>query len=148
MNKGNNVVKVGIKKLVAHAQIPEYATEGSVGMDLVATDYRYDYDKKVHEYGTGIALQLPVNFEAQIRPRSSISKTSLILANSVGTIDTDYTGELIVKFKEIDDRGMFYEVGDRIAQLIIVPVPKIKLVEIQELSSTERGTGGFGSTGR
>lgn len=142
------MLQVGIKKLVAHAQIPEYATEGSVGLDLVATDYRYDNNCKVHEYGTGLALELPEGYEAQIRPRSSNSKTSLVLANSIGTVDTDYRGELIVKFKEIDTRGIIYEVGDRIAQLVIMPVPRINLVEKQELSSTSRGSGGFGSTGK
>ena len=145
------MLEIGFKRLVAHAPKAEdliYGTPGSVGIDLIATDYRYDHDRKVHEYGTGIAIELPEGYEGQIRPRSSNAKTSLILANSIGTIDTDYRGELIVKFKEVDDRGVFYNVGDRIAQLVVMPVPKVKLIEKSELSGTKRGDGGFGSTGR
>ena len=69
------------------------------------------------------------------------------MCNSPGTIDSDYRGELIFRFKSIDDRGLFYSVGERIGQIVIVPVPKIKLEEADELSETKRGTGGFGSTG-
>lgn len=141
-----NEVKVKIKRLVAHAEIPEYQTAGAAGMDLVAVDYNYNHDTKYHEYGCGIAIQLPQGYEAQLRPRSSISKTSLILANSVGTLDSDYTGEIILRFKEIDDRGIVYRVGDRIAQVVIQKIPQIVFEEVEELHSTERGSGGFGST--
>lgn len=138
---------IKFKRLVPHAIEPEYATDRAAGLDLYAADYNYDHDKKFHEYGTGIAIEIPEGYEAQLRPRSSISKTSLIMCNSPGTIDSDYRGELIFRFKAIDDRGLFYSVGERIGQIVIVPVPKIKLEEADELSETKRGTGGFGSTG-
>lgn len=143
----NQPLTIKFKRLVPHAIEPEYATDRAAGMDLYAADYNYDNDTKWHEYGTGIAIEIPAGYEAQLRPRSSISKTSLIMCNSPGTIDSDYRGELIFRFKEIDERGLFYAVGERIGQIVIVPVPKIELQEVQELTDTKRGTGGFGSTG-
>jgi len=139
--------KIKIKKLCINAALPEKATEGSAGYDLVAIDYVYDNDEKYHVYGTGLALELPPGYEAQIRPRSSIRKSSFMLVNSPGTIDSDYRGELMVTFKEIDDREQFYEIGDRIAQLIIKKVPDIELEEVSDLTETDRGEGGFGSSG-
>jgi len=112
-------------KLVAHADEPMRATKGSAGYDVVATDYNYDYDTKYHEYGLGLAVDLPIGWEIEVRPRSSISNTSLIMCNSPGTIDSDYKKEIIVRFKEIDDRGLFYEVGDRIAQFVFKEVPLV-----------------------
>ena len=147
------MLEVKIKKLHKDAVIPKYETIGSVGMDLTATSKKYDeYGNVV--YGTGISIQIPEGYYADLRPRSSISKYDLVLANSVGTIDTDYRGELILKFKPSvyfgvnrgDDVGVMYDVGDRIAQLVILPYPKVSFVEVNELSETERGTGGFGST--
>ena len=140
-------LKVKIKRLVTHAEIPEYKTSGAAAVDLVALDYRYDADNKFHEYGTGLAIALPEGYEAEIRPRSSISKYSLVLVNSPGTIDSDYRGELLVRFKQIDDREIIYDVGDRIAQLVIKEVPKVTFEEVDELDETKRGSGGFGSTG-
>lgn len=143
----NQPLTINFKRLVAHAIDPEYATEHAAGMDLYATDYNYDNDTKFHEYGTGIAVAIPPGYEAQLRPRSSISKTSLIMCNSPGTIDSDYRGELIFRFKQIDERGIYYQVGERIGQIVIVPIPKFVLQEVKELTETKRGTGGFGSTG-
>lgn len=140
-------VKVKIKKLASHAEVPVFATAGAAAVDLVALDYRYDPDNKFHEYGTGLAIALPEGYEAEIRPRSSISKYSLVLVNSPGTIDSDYRGELLVRFKEIDNREIIYDVGDRIAQLVIKEVPKVDFEEVTELDETKRGSGGFGSTG-
>lgn len=142
------VMEVKIKRLYEHVDIPEKATKGAAGFDLVAIDYRYDHNNHYHEYGTGLSIELPQNYEAQIRPRSSISKNSLVLVNSPGTIDSDYRGEIIVRFKEIDDRGVLYNVGDRIAQLVIQEIPEVNFVEVTELASTDRGSGGFGSTGK
>lgn len=140
-------LEIKLKKLVEHADIPERASAGAAGFDLVAIDYRYDQHNGFHEYGTGLAIELPPGYEAQIRPRSSISKTSLILVNSPGTIDADYRGELIVRFKTLDNRENLYSVGDRIAQLVIQEVPQITFKEVDKLGSTDRGSGGFGSTG-
>lgn len=143
----NQPLTIKYKRLVTHAIEPEYATDRAAGLDLYAADYNYDPDTKFHEYGTGIAIELPEGYEAQLRPRSSISKTSLVMCNAPGTIDSDYRGELIFRFKDIDDRGLYYSVGERIGQIVIVPIPKIRLVETDELSDTKRGAGGFGSTG-
>lgn len=156
------MLEVKIKKLHKDAVIPKYETVGSVGMDLTATSKEYDkYGNIV--FGTGISIQLPDGYYADLRPRSSISKYDLVLANSVGTVDSDYTGELILKFKcslklephyyavntmeaKLPDFQKEYEIGDRIAQLVILPYPKVSFVEVDELSKTDRGTGGFGST--
>lgn len=147
------MLEVKIKKLHKDAVIPKYETVGSVGMDLTATSKKYDEYGNVM-FGTGISIQIPDGYYADLRPRSSISKYDLVLANSVGTIDSDYRGELILKFKPSvyfgvnrgDDDGVMYNVGDRIAQLVILPYPKVSFVEVDELSKTDRGTGGFGST--
>ena len=151
------MLEVKIKKLHKDAVIPKYETTGSVGMDLTATSKEYDeYGNVV--FGTGIAIQIPDGYYADLRPRSSISKYDLVLANSVGTIDADYRGELILKFKpslrkSTWNNGVYetdevkeYNVGDRIAQIVILPYPKVSFVEVDELSKTDRGTGGFGST--
>ena len=149
------MLEVKIKKLHKDAVIPKYETVGSVGMDLTAISKEYDeYGNVV--FGTGLAIQIPEGYYADLRPRSSISKYDLVLANSVGTTDSDYRGELILKFKPSvyfgvnrgDDDGVMYDVGDRIAQLVILPYPKVSFVEVDELSDTERGTGGFGSTNK
>ena len=149
------MLEVKIKKLHKDAVIPKYETIGSVGMDLTAVSKEYDEHGNI-VYGTGLAIQIPTGYYADLRPRSSISKYDLVLANSVGTIDSDYCGELILKFKPSvyfgvnrgDDDGVMYDVGDRIAQLVILPYPKVSFVEVDELSETERGTGGFGSTNK
>ena len=149
------MLEVKIKKLHKDAIIPKYETIGSVGMDLTAVSKEYDEHGNV-VFGTGLAIQIPEGYYADLRPRSSISKYDLVLANSVGTIDADYRGELILKFKPSvyfgvnrgDDDGVMYDVGDRIAQLVILPYPKVSFVEVDELSETERGTGGFGSTNK
>lgn len=146
------MLEVKIKKLHKDAVIPKYETIGSVGMDLTATSKKYDeYGNVV--FGTGISIQIPDGYYADLRPRSSISKYDLVLANSVGTIDSDYRGELILKFKPsahyvVNGEGVMYNVGDRIAQLVILPYPKVSFVEVDELSDTERGAGGFGSTNK
>ena len=153
------MLEVKIKKLHKDAVIPKYETVGSVGMDLTAVSKEYDeYGNVV--FGTGISIQLPDGYYADLRPRSSISKYDLVLANSVGTIDADYRGELILKFKPTlrkstwnngvyeTDEVKEYEIGDRISQLVILPYLKVSFVEVDELSDTERGTGGFGSTNK
>lgn len=151
------MLEVKIKKLHKDAVIPKYETVGSVGMDLTAVSKEYDEHGNV-VFGAGLAIQIPEGYYADLRPRSSISKYDLVLANSVGTIDSDYRGELILKFKPTlrkstwnngvyeTDEVKEYEIGDRIAQMVILPYPKVSFVEVDKLSDTERGTGGFGST--
>jgi dUTP pyrophosphatase len=138
---------VKIKKLDSKAVTPAYAKAGDAAVDLTAISLsKVDKDEFGYlEYGTGLAIEIPEGYVGLIFPRSSISNSGLILTNSVGVIDSGYRGEIKFRFKHIPDTS-FYKVGDRIGQLIIMPYPQIEFEEVQELSSTERGEGGFGST--
>ena len=138
-------MEVRIKKLNPNSIIPTYAKNGDAGMDLVATSIISDTPEQI-TYGMGVALEIPEGFVGLIFPRSSIRKTGLQLSNSVGVIDSGYRGELQATFKKT---GLHkYEVGDRGAQIMILPYPEIEFEEVEELSNTERGEGGFGSTGK
>lgn len=144
-------MKVKIKKLRENSVIPQYANEGDAGLDLVASWIRYT--DEYLEYGTGIALEIPKGYVGLIYPRSSISTKGMILCNSVGVIDSGYRNEVIVRFYTpllygVNSSRPEYHPGDKIAQLIIVPFPTIEFEEVTSLSETERGHGGFGSTGR
>ena len=140
-------MKIKIKKLHPSAIIPTYAKEGDAGLDLTITTIK-DESFQV-TYGFGIALEIPEGYVGLVFPRSSIKKTELILSNSVGVIDSGYRGEIMATFcKLAGSVSHKYFVGDRALQLIIVPYPKIEFEETKELSETERGTGGFGSTGK
>ena len=145
-------LQVKIKKLHEKAVIPKYMTDGAVGMDLVAISENPVFENGIAyiEYGTGLAIEIPKDHVCILAPRSSItSQTSLVMPGSIGIIDRDYRGELKFRFKSIlMAGGKKYKVGDRIGQLLIVPAPKLELVEVQELSSTDRGSGGFGSTNK
>jgi dUTP pyrophosphatase len=154
-------MEVRIKKLNPTAIIPTYAKNGDAGMDLVATSIISDTPEQI-TYGMGVALEIPEGFVGLIFPRSSIRKTGLQLSNSVGVIDSGYRGELQATFNKVfgsermyDEMKVkevqpneYYKVGDRIAQIMIIPYPPIEFVEAEELSNTERGEGGFGSTGK
>ena len=142
-------MKVNIKKLHPDAVIPKYANVGDAGMDLTATWMEFDHERKIVTYGTSISLEIPFWHVGLIYPRSSIYKKSLVLANHVGVIDSGYRGEIIFKFRVTnDDWQDIYDVGDRIGQLIITPYPRIDFQESESLTPTERGEGGYGSTGR
>lgn len=137
-------MNVKIKKLDSRAVIPTYAKNGDAGMDLVIT--RIINESKLDiTYGFGISLEIPEGYMGLIFPRSSIRKYDLILTNSVGVVDSGYRGELQATFKKLGAHE--YEVGDRGAQIVILPYPQIEFQEVEELSNTERGKGGFGSTG-
>ena len=144
---------VKIKKLHKDAVVPQYAKNGDAGMDLVATSILSNTTFDI-TYGMGIALEIPEGFVGLIFPRSSIRKTDLALTNCVGVVDSGYRGELQATFKKIYGKNDVridetdYKVGDRIAQIIILPYPTISFDEVKELSNTERGEGGFGSTGK
>ena len=144
-------MKVKIKKLSENAVIPTYAKEGDAGMDVVATRIINETLDSI-TYGTDIALEIPEGFVGLAFPRSSIRKTHLHLSNSVGVIDSGYRGEIQATFKKIQGISNNaldnYKVGDRIFQLMVIPHPTIQFIEVNELSSTERGEGGFGSTGK
>lgn len=137
-------LKVKIKRLHADAVIPTYAKPGDAGLDLVAVDINTDAPAYV-EYRTGLAFEIPEGYVGLLFPRSSVSKKDLILTNCVGVIDSGYRGEVTFRFRDLGVR--WYKVGDRIGQLIIMPYPSIEFEEAEELSQTERGKGGYGSTG-
>lgn len=139
-------MEVRIKKLDESAVIPKYSKPGDAGMDLVATSVKITHNYV--EYGTGLAFEVPEGFVGLIYPRSSLSNYDLVLANSVGVLDSGYRGEVKFRFKKTKEgNNKVYEIGDRIGQIIIVPYPKVHFVESNELSSSERGVGGYGSTG-
>jgi dUTP pyrophosphatase len=141
-------MQVRIKKLNENAVIPSYAKDGDAGMDLIATSIIGEEPFQI-TYGLGIALEIPKGFVGLVFPRSSIRKTDLSLTNCVGVIDSGYRGELQATFRK--HKGVAsktYEVGDRVAQIMIIPHPPIEFDEVDELSDTERGEGGFGSTGK
>lgn len=140
-------MKIKIKKLHENAVIPTYAKHGDAGMDLTATSKSYDENNNV-VYGTGLAVEIPEGYVGLVFPRSSICKKDLFLTNSVGVIDSGYRGEIMTKFKHTDNLPVEYRVGERIAQLIIIPHPHIEFVLANELSESERGSGGYGSSGR
>jgi dUTP pyrophosphatase len=137
-------MKVKFKKLHPLVEDLHYAKPGDAGMDLTAVDISKDEFGNVVCY-TGIAVEIPEGYVGLIFPRSSISKYDMHLRNSVGVIDSGYRGEIMVKFGFLPD-GKLYSMGDKIAQLIILPYPQITFEEVAELSETERGEGGFGST--
>lgn len=143
-------MKVKIKKLHHQAVIPTYAKDGDAGMDLVAVSCDIDEQNGQAIYGTGLAFEIPQGYVGLIFPRSSIRKTVLSLTNCVGVIDSGYRGEVSFTFRVHDVGDVFgktYRIGEKIGQIIIMPFPQIELEEVNELSETERGQGGFGSTG-
>ena len=142
-------MQVRIKKLHAAAVIPAYSKSGDAAMDLTAISIEKDDDGNA-VYGTGLAIEIPDGYVGLLFPRSSNSKTHLYLTNHVGVIDSGYRGEIKFKFRPINGfiDARVYAKYDRVGQLIILPYPQIELVESDELSETERGDGGFGSTGK
>ena len=140
-------MKVGIKRLHPSALIPRDAKPGDAGLDLTATEIIKDEAFQV-TYGTGIAVEIPEGYVGLIFPRSSIRKYQLQLSNSVGVIDSGYRGEIQFTFNKTGGvPSKKYDIGDRIGQLIIMPFPTVLPIESDNLSDSERGTGGFGSTG-
>lgn len=138
-------LKIKFKKLNQNAVIPKQGTAGAAGFDLTAVSIE-ETDQFV-KYYTGIAVQIPAGYFGMLVPRSSVVNTGLLMGNSVGIIDSDYVGELSAVFY-LRSGCKVYNVGDRIGQLVIVPIPEVEFVEAEELSETERGAGGYGSTGK
>lgn len=139
---------VKFKKLSPLAVIPRYSKPGDAGMDLTATS-KIDNTTFQCTYGIGISVEIPEGYVGLVFPRSSIRNTELILSNSVGVIDSGYRGEIQATFIKTNGLESWdYKIGDRIAQLIIIPYPQIEFEEVEELSQTDRGTGGFGSTNK
>ena len=141
-------VLVKVKKLDPNAVIPSYSKVGDAGMDLTITKEIENTSFSV-SYGFGIAMEIPKGYVGLVFPRSSVRNQELILSNCVGVIDSGYRGELQATFKKTQGLDSIkYKVGERGAQIIILPYPTIYMTEVPELSDTERGAGGFGSTGK
>lgn len=157
-------MQVKIKKLHKDAVVPKYAKQGDAGLDLTAVSKEYDgYGNTV--YGVGLAFEIPDGYFGLLVPRSSNAKTDLRLTNSSGILDSGYRGEVMFKFRNDNYASLSegfkaqfiegsigfsgeYEVGDRVGQLIILPYPQIEFQEVDDLGETERGEGGYGSTGK
>ena len=144
------MTEILIKRLSDNVSLPKYETEGSSGMDLAA-----NINEKIEIkpgttviVPTGLSVSIPKNFEIQIRPRSGLAaKNQISVLNTPGTIDADYRGELKVILINLGTKSFFVENGARIAQMVLCPVVKANLKEVKILEDTERGSGGFGSTG-
>ena len=144
------MTKILIKRLSKNIPLPKYETEGSSGMDLAANiDQEIDIEPgKSAIIPTGLAISIPENFEVQIRPRSGLAaKDQISVLNTPGTIDADYRGELKVILVNLGEKKFIVKKGLRIAQMVLCPVIKAILKEVDVLENTKRGSGGFGSTG-
>jgi len=138
-------MKVKIKKLHPYAVIPKYSKPGDAGMDLVAVR-KLKLDTEHVSYDFGLSIEIPNGYVGLIFPRSSSFKQKQILSNCVGVVDSGYRGSISAVM--IGNTMYSYKIGERVAQLIIMPYPQIEFEEVEELSETERGTGGYGSTGK
>ena len=144
------MTKILIKKLSKTAIVPKYETQGASGVDISA-NINEDLTLATNEsilVPTGIAVSIPQGFEIQIRPRSGLAaKKGISVLNTPGTIDADYRGEIKVILINHGNEPFIIRNGDRIAQMVVCPIVQAKFEEVDELSDTERGSGGFGSTG-
>lgn len=144
-------VKLKVKRLPHCRDLPRYATSGAAGLDLTAAIDGALCLAPGKRIGvpTGLVVEIPPGYEGQVRPRSGLAaRAGVTLTNCVGTIDSDYRGELVVLMINLGEEVYVFEPGERIAQLLITPVPRVEVVEVDEINETKRGEGGFGSTGR
>ena len=143
-------VKVEVKRLAhgAGLALPAYATEGAAGMDIVSAEDVTIAPGARHAVATGLSVAIPQGYEIQVRPRSGLAfKHGITVPNTPGTIDSDYRGELKVLLINHGSEDFIIARGDRVAQLVLAPVVQAAWDEVEELDTTERGAGGFGSTG-
>ena len=140
-------MKIRFKKLSPDAVEPTRAHVSDAGFDLTAIGVEEDRKRNIVTYHTGIAVEIPEGFVGLLFPRSSVYKHQLLLSNAVGVIDSGYHGEILLKFRIVQPHISRYSVGDRVGQIVFIPIPQIELCESGELSDSERGTGGFGSSG-
>ena len=139
---------IKVKKIHPQAVMPIKAHLSDAGFDLYATSKTYDNDGNV-VYGCGLAFEIPEGYMGLVFPRSSNAKKSLLLSNSVGVIDAGYRGEVTAKFKRLYPISQGeYAIGERFAQLIVMPIPAVEFELAEELSESERGVGGYGSSGK
>ena len=139
---------VKFKKLHPAAESPKQSHPGDAGWDLTAVEIERLENGLVRVH-SGIAVEIPYGYQGELRPRSSIYKKECrpILSNCVGTIDAGYRGEVMAVFYVSPAHELPFEIGERFAQLVIMPVSEVKFIESEELSDSERGTGGYGSSG-
>ncbi|MCF8472749.1 MAG: dUTP diphosphatase [Sphingomonadaceae bacterium] len=143
-------VDIRVKRLDhgAGLPMPAYATSGAAGMDITAAESLTLHPGKRHAVATGFAFAIPDGYEVQVRPRSGLAlKHGITCLNTPGTIDSDYRGEVKVILANLGDEDFVINTGDRIAQIVVAPVTQGMMIEVDALDDTERGTGGFGSTG-
>jgi len=144
------MIKIQIKKLSNEVLTPKYETSGSSGMDIAAyikQDITIEPGEKAL-IPTGFSLSIPLGYEVQIRPRSGLAaKKGITILNTPGTIDSDYRGEIKVVLINLSKKKFIVKNGERIAQMVVCPIEQVSVEEVRELSETNRGTGGFGSTG-
>jgi dUTP pyrophosphatase len=143
-------VDIRVKRLDhgAGLPMPAYATSGAAGMDICAAESLNLRAGKRHAVATGFAFAIPDGYEVQVRPRSGLAlKHGITCLNTPGTIDSDYRGEVKVILANLGDEDFVINIGDRIAQIVVAPVTHGILCEVEALDDTDRGTGGFGSTG-
>ena len=141
-------MKVRFKKLEECASIPTKAHPTDAGFDLVCTSYNVDQENGIVTFHTAIAVALPKGYFALLCPRSSVYKYPLQMANGIGIIDQGYHGELIFKYRIIGKLTKCMAPGEKVGQLVILPLPDMGMEEVHEFEETERGEGGFGSSGR
>ncbi|MCL5018469.1 MAG: dUTP diphosphatase [Candidatus Pacearchaeota archaeon] len=137
------MIEIKIKKIYEDAILPKYSKEGDAAMDVFAQNMTRT-DKYI-EYGTGLSFELPKGYVMLVFPRSSVSNKDLMMKNSVGVLDSGYRGELKLRFQ--NNGNDIYKIGERVGQIMVLPYPEIKIEEVDELNDSERGNGGFGSTG-
>ena len=141
------MLEIKFKKLVETAKCPTKAHPTDAGADLTATSREWNEEYGCWIYGTGIATEIPEGYVGLVFPRSSIRKYTLAQCNAVGVIDSSYRGEIMVSYKSTSDVDKIYEIGDKIAQLIVLPYPEVSYTEVETLSETDRGENGHGSSG-
>ena len=143
-------VIIKYKKLSDNAKAPFRKHSDDAGFDLQATSVKYHEADRKYEYGVGLAFDIPKGYWGDLRPRSSIHKTGMVLSNSCGVLDRNYRGEVKAFFYKVGRHVKPYEVGDRILQLIIANADpqEVEFVEVEDLEETQRNDGGFGSTGK
>lgn len=147
----NQMVNVKVKKVLDNAVMPIQGTAGAAGFDLTAATekFRPELTGPIWEYDTGLAFEIPPGYVGLVFPRSSVTtKTTLMLGNAVGVIDSDYRGTVKFQYRNVRPTGKKFNVGERIGQIIIIPIPAVNFNEVSELAESDRGEGGFGSTGK
>jgi len=142
-------IRILLKRLNSDGIIPNYMSKGASGLDLYSAEDKVIYPGKWEVVGTGIAVEIPYGYEGEVRSRSGLAKDfGIFVLNSPGTIDSDYRGEVKVILMNLGSEPFKIKKGDRIAQLVINPVVRVEISEVEELSPTERNDMGFGHTGR